>query len=269
MANVDSYPGRRVLIWKADDAPEPARESETDVSAQVELVKKERDEALAKAQAAEVELQKRRIGWAGAAPADSPVPTQSERKTRMADPMTLPEIEEKEAEWAQLGVELEDDLQKLKADPATPQAMIQRHEKGIGALHKAYVALRRPDDVTADEARHAHEAAGRSEGLQSALSKAESLSKYDKTLSSAAAFREAMRDPAVQKAYYDEMGTAPPVAFARPAGLVKAEPSQPSQADVASVGEYAQELMKSEGLSANAAFRRAMAESGVEYASAA
>ena len=176
----------------------------------------------------------------------------------MADPMTLPEIEEKEAEWAQLGVELEDDLQKLKADPATPQAMTQRCEKAIGALHRAYVGLRRPDEATAHEARDVHAAAGKSPGLRDALSKAEQLQEFDPALSSAEAFREAARDPEVQKAYLAENGITAPVR-PKPAGLAKGE-TGPAQADVDAVGRRADLLEKSENLSPTVAYRQAVRE---------
>jgi hypothetical protein len=262
MANIETLSdgSRRVTLWKRDGIDiDNYPQSDADTSAQrVKLVKmeKERDTALAKAQAAEVELQKRRMGWAGA--------TKTERKP-MAVQMTAQEIEEKEREWAQLGTELEDDLKRMRANPETPPAAIERHEKAIGALHRAYVGLRNPDDLTAIEAREAHEAASQSDGQRSALAKAEAIKKFDPSLSSAEAFRQAMRDPAVAAAYRREMGHAEPVALTGPAGLVKAEPSQPSQADVASVGEYADELMKEEGLSAGAAFKRAFAESGQQY----
>lgn len=179
----------------------------------------------------------------------------------MADRMTESEIQAKEAEWAQLGTELEADLKKMRANPGTPQAAIQRHEKAIGALHKAYVGLRKPDDLSAIEAREAHEAANRSQGLTSALSKAERLQKSDTSLSSAQAFRESMRDPEVLAAYYRESGTQPPVLTRQPS-LSKAD-RQPNQSDVEAVEHAAERLVKAEGLSPSAAFVKAMREAGV------
>ncbi len=266
MANIETLSdgSRRVTLWKRDGIDiDSYPQSDADTSAQrVELVKmeKERDTALAKAQAAEVELQKRRIGWAGATPADSPLP-KTERKP-MTDQMTAQEIEAKEREWAQLGTELEDDLKRMRANFETPPAAIERHEKAIGALHRAYVGLRKPDDLSAVEAREAHEAASQSDGQRSALAKAEAIKKFDPSLSSAEAFRRAMRDPAVAAAYRREMGYAEPVALTGPAGLVKGENAD-SQSDLDAVGRRANLLEKSEGLSPTQAYRQAVREMGV------
>lgn len=211
-----------------------------------------------------VELSKRRIGWPGATPASG---DETDREPTAGTRMTEQEIQEKEAEWAKLGVQLEADLKQMKADRATPPALIHGHEQAIGKLHNAYVALRQPDDISADEARRAHDAASQGPGLANALHKSEVIAKRD-GVTSAEAFRQQMRDPGVAAEYAREMGTAPPVSFARPAGLVKGE-SRSSHGDAASVAEHAQQLMKSEGLDATAAFGRAMAESGVYSGAAA
>ncbi len=87
------------------------------------------------------------------------------------------------------------------------------------------------------------------------------LQKFDPELSSAQAFREAAKDPAVIEAYCRENGITASVR-PKPVGLAKAA-NEPAQADLDRVALAADVLEKSEGLSPTQAYARALSESGV------
>ena len=182
----------------------------------------------------------------------------------MATTMTPQDIEQKESEWAQLGAELYDDLQKLKADKTTPPVVIERHEKALGALQRAYSSLREPDEAVAHEARDARRAAGMTDGEGAALAKAEDLLKADPTLGGVAALKEALKDPELIKQYLAQSGTTATVTPAHAAGFAKAE----SAVGLSKAEQLAESIQKREGVSAAEAFRRAMRDPGVasEYA---
>ncbi len=196
------------------------------------------------------ELSKRRIGREGAEPAPPP-PDHRDGKAadwRLANALT----------------ELTADIKRMEADPHHSPAALARHKKARLALERELEHIYHPEAATEREARHARQQAGTSDGEQAVLAKAEHIRKSDPSMSSAEAFRQAMRDPEILAAYYRESGTQPPPASTRPA-LAKAD-AGPSQSDVDAVGARADELVKSEGLSASKAYARALAESGVAYA---
>lgn len=139
------------------------------------------------------------------------IPVTSERTTPMtatatvSRPLTEAEVQAKESEWAPLLSQMHDDLERMRRDPDMPQHAVTRHEKAYGELHAAYVGLRDPETALRLERRDAPEP-----GTETLLRKCEQLQKADATLSAAEQFRQAMRDPEIQRLYFEQSGTARP-----------------------------------------------------------
>jgi len=167
--------------------------------------------------------------------------------------LTLQQIEDEQTRIAPTLSDLYESLTKLRRDPtASPQVKakvegahreLRAHydhldgQRGLAELRSSS-PLSRPDDAP------------------SPMKKAEELQKSDPGLSSAEAFRQAMRDPAVVSEYLALTGRSPV-----PSGLSKAEVDH--QAQEASVERRADELVKSQGLRPSQAYARALSESGV------
>ncbi len=188
-----------------------------------------------------VELEKRRIGKKGAAPA--PEPASAPR-----------DVEASDFRLSSALAEVEAGERRMLADPNHSPAQLQKHKKVKAELETELFHLHHPQQAAARDETLRKAEAEKPAGLSSALNKAEALQKYDPELSSAEAFRQAMLDPAVQDEYYRESRTLPPPA---PRQLSKAEQ------DRESVERAADYLVKSEGLRPAEAYARALRESGV------
>ena len=209
----------------------------------VELLKVERERDEAKAEAAEVELSKRKIGREGAMPAPEPGPPHRD-------------VDASDFRLASALLTVEKGIERLEASGEDPAQLAKNR------------AIKRELETELFHLHHPEQAAARDEGLlnkaetpaglTTALSKAETLQEYDPELSSAEAFRRAAQDPEVQKAYLVENGITAPVR-PKPAGLAKGE-TGPAQADVDAVGRRADLLEKSENLSPTVAYRQAVRE---------
>jgi hypothetical protein len=193
---------------------------------------------------ARVELAKRRIGREGATPA--PEPGSPHRDVDAADFRLSSALEEIAA----------GERRMLADRNHCSPAQLAKHKEVRRELENELFHLHHPEQAAAREQkkRVEEEADATRLGLTSALSKAEALQKFDPNMSSAEAFRQAMRDPAVQDEYYREIRTRPASA---PRHLTKAE------SDCESVEHAAEYLVKAQGLGAAEAYARALRESGL------
>lgn len=232
---IDPDGTRRCVIWKSDSADNSH----------------ERTPML-------TELEKRRIGGReGATPADGSDRDDGGTRTAIAS-RTEAELQAKETAWSKLLQEMHDDLEKMRAD-GTPAPIREHHERAYGALHVALVGLRDPQAARRLEG-HERRALPDDDDSRTLLTKCEAIAKSEPDLSSAEAFRRSLRDPEVQRAYFEQSGTQPPPAPARaPDALAKAESRQ-----VANVEQLARHLEQTEHLSPTLAFAKAIREAGVD-----
>ena len=245
---------RRKLLWKSEDAPnDPALPEEgadmTPDEMQAALVKaeeateaaeKDRDDALAKADAAEkekAELEKQ-AGGGKAKPApkvDDDEDDEDELKKAELPDAVKAFLAKQEGEVAELRKRAEsaEEIAKAERDERVKAEFIQKAEKElphmgapevVGArLQKLSETLTKEEfdefyreqsaineqlrkgSIEAEYGRSGQRAAPPSTpGLPEAMAKAEELQKSDPSMSSAEAFRRAMRDPAVAAQYEKE-----------------------------------------------------------------
>lgn len=171
-------------------------------------------------------------------------------------PRTAADIDTKEAQINALLDEMAQEIEKMRASGA-PEPIRARHERAAGRLHIAKVGLRDPEAANRMEGA-AREALPDDEDGRAMLQKCEAIRKAEPDVSSAEAFRQSLRDPAISAAYYAQSGTKPPTRAPARGVLEKAERNQ-----LASVEQLAAHLERAERLRPTAAYAKALRDCGI------